>query len=221
MSGQEATEAGGPSERVRVRQLPERASYDLDAALAVLDEAVIAHVGIVRDGAPVVIPMAYGRIERTVYLHGGNGSRLLRAIGAGAELCLTVTLVDGLVMARSAFKHSMNYRSVVALGRGRAVEDPGERMAGLRAATDHNVPGRWDSLRPPTRKELAATTVVAVDLDECSVKTRAGGPNDHPEDLSQPVWAGVLPLRLTPGEPERHAGAPGEAPAPKNPLRRF
>ena len=219
MSGQETTRADGPSERVRVRQAPERASYDLDAALAVLDEAVIAHVGIVHDSAPVVIPMAYGRVERTVYLHGGNSSRLLRAIGAGAQVCLTVTLVDGLVMARSAFKHSMNYRSVVVLGQGRAVTEPEELLIGLRAATDHNVPGRWDSLRAPTRKELAATTVVAVDLDECSVKTRSGGPLDFPEDLDQPVWAGVIPLHVAMAHPVPHGEPPGSPPDLKPGLR--
>lgn len=208
-----------PSGRARVRQAPERASYDLAAALAVLDEGVVAHVGIVREDAPVVIPMAYGRIEHTLYLHGGNASRLLRAVASGAQLCVTVTLVDGLVMARSAFKHSMNYRSVVVLGAGRAVTEPGEVLSGLRAVTDHNVPGRWDALRPPTRKELAATTVAALDLGECSMKMRAGGPNDHPEDLDEPVWAGVIPLRLTPGAPLPHTGAHGEAPMLKDLLR--
>ena len=206
-------EQAAPSERSRVRQAPDRASYDMGAALAVLDEGVIAHVGIVHDGAPVVIPMAYGRDGRTVYLHGGNASRLLRAIGTGAEVCLTVTLVDGLVMARSAFKHSMNYRSVVVLGRGRAVTDPDELLAGLRAATSHNSPGRWDALRPPTRKELAATAVVALALDECSIKARSGGPLDFPEDLDQPVWAGVLPLRTVVGEPVAH-DQPSDRPPP-------
>lgn len=212
---------GAPSDRARVRQAPERAVYDLDAALAVLDEGVVAHVGIVREAAPVVIPMAYGRVGRTLYLHGGNASRLLRAVASGAQLCVTVTLVDGLVMARSAFKHSMNYRSVVVLGPGRAVTEPDEAQAGLRAVTDHNVPGRWDSLRAPTRKELAATAVAALSLDECSMKMRQGGPNDHPEDLGEPVWAGVIPLRLAPGEPLPHTGAQGAAPMLKDPLRGF
>lgn len=212
-------ERNGPSERSRVRQAPERASYDIDAVLAVLDEGVITHVGIVHEGAPVVIPMAYGRVERTVYLHGGNASRLLRAIGAGAQVSLTVTLVDGLVMARSAFKHSMNYRSVVVLGQGRGVTDPEEILLGLRAATSHNAPGRWDALRPPTRKELAATAVVAVPLDECSVKMRQGGPNDHPDDLGQPVWAGVIPLQVAMAHPVPHGDAPGSPPELKPGLR--
>lgn len=207
-----------PSERARVRQHADRASYDLASALAILDDGVIAHVGVVRDGTPAVLPMAYGRVGETVYLHGGNGSQLLRAFGAGAELCLTVTLIDGLVLARSAFSHSMNYRSVVVFGQGRLVTEPAEREAGLRAATDHNVPGRWDSLRAPTRKELAATTVVALELAECSVKVREGGPNDVTEDLGQPVWAGVLPLRTAVTEPLPHTRDMGPAPRVKDAL---
>lgn len=206
MGGQEPA-----SERARVRQKAERGRYGPAAVHDVLDHGLVAHVGLVRDGAPVVIPMAYGRAGQTLYLHGGVASRLLEALGAGAEACVTVTVVDGLVLARSAFRHSMNYRSVVAHGRGREVTDPEELLAGLRAVTDHNLPGRWDALRPTSRRELAATRLVAFPLDECAVKVREGGPNDLPEDLDQPVWAGVVPLRVTAGEP---LPAPGSVGAP-------
>jgi nitroimidazol reductase NimA-like FMN-containing flavoprotein (pyridoxamine 5'-phosphate oxidase superfamily) len=209
-----AGETGGaPSERARVRQRADRARYQRDEAYAVLDEGVVAHVGLLRDGAPVVVPMAYGRVEDSLYLHGGVASRMLAALADGAEACVTVTLVDGLVLARSAFKHSMNYRSVVAHGRARAITDPGEKIAGLRAVTSHNVAGRWDELRPPTRKELAATVVVAFPLTECAVKVRAGGPLDHPEDLDQPVWAGVVPLRLAAEHPVPAEGVDTALPA--------
>lgn len=199
--------AQAPSERARVRQHADRAVYERNAAHAVLDAGVVAHVGFVRDGAPVVVPMAYGRDGDTLYLHGGGGSRMLQALGEGAEACVTVTVIDGLVLGRSAFKHSMNYRSVVAHGRGRAVTDEDELLTGLRVVTDHNLPGRWAALRPVRRKELTATRVVAFALDERAVKVREGGPLDFLEDLDQPVWAGVVPLRLTAGEPVPHGRA--------------
>lgn len=197
-----------PSERARVRQHADRARYDVAEVYAVLDEGVIAHVGLVRDGAPVVVPMAYGRIDDQLYLHGGVASRLLQALGAGAEASVAVTILDGLVLARSAFKHSMNYRSVVVHGRGREVTDPDEIVAGLRAVTSHNLPSRWDALRPATRRELAATRVVALPLAEAAVKVRTGGPLDHPEDLAEKVWAGVIPLRLSTGPGEPAPGGP-------------
>ncbi|HWH31977.1 MAG TPA: pyridoxamine 5'-phosphate oxidase family protein [Egibacteraceae bacterium] len=214
------TPAGAPSERARVRQHADRARYGRDEVDAVLDAGVVAHVGFLREGCPVVVPMAYGRVGDTLYLHGGVASRLLAALGDGAEACVTVTLVDGLVLARSAFKHSMNYRSVVAHGRGRAVTDLEEKAAGLRAVTSHNVAGRWDELRPPTRKELAATAVVAFPLTECALKVREGGPLDHTEDLDQPVWAGVVPLRLVAGDPVPAAGAADRPPPRPRPGMR-
>lgn len=203
-----------PSERARLRQRADRGTYDREAVHEILDAGVVAHVGLVRDGTPVVVPMAYGRVGDTLYLHGGNASRLLRALAEGAAACVTVTLIDGLVLARSAFKHSMNYRSVVAHGAGRPVTDPDEALAALRAVTDHNVPGRWDALRPLTRRELAATTVVAFPLAESGAKVRDGGPVDPPEDLGQPVWAGVIPLRLTTGDPVPAAGV-ADLPPPR------
>lgn len=221
MAGRDASGTQPPSERARVRQHADRAHYDIEAALAVLDEGIVAHVGVVRDGAPVVMPMAYGRIERSLYLHGGVASRLLQALGEGAEACVTVTLLDGLVLGRSAFKHSMNYRSVVAHGRGRAVTDPEEKLAGLAAVTDHNIPGRWDALRPATRRELAATALVAFPLEECALKARAGGPLDDTADLDQPVWAGVLPLAVRLGEPVPHSPTHGQPPPAKSALPPF
>lgn len=211
MDAGNSTQSGrkqAPSERVRVRQHAERATYDLDAALAILDAGLVAHVAVVRDDAPMVIPMAYGRIGTTVYLHGGGSSTLLRGMAQGATTCVTVTLLDGLVLARSAFKHSMNYRSVVAVGQARTVTDSDEHLAGLRAVTDHNLPGRWDSLREPTRKEIAATQVLAFALEEFAVKSRSGPPLDAAEDLDQPVWAGEIPLRLSAEPGIAHSSRP-------------
>jgi len=198
---QDAGTEMAPSERARIRQHADRARYGMDEVFAVLDEGVVAHVALVRDGTPVVVPMAFGRVEDRLYLHGGVASRLLQALGQGAEASVAVTILDGLVLGRSAIKHSMNYRSVVVHGRGREVTDPDEIVAGLRAVTSHNLPGRWDALRPATRRELSATRVVALQLAESAVKVRSGGPLDYPEDLDEPTWAGVIPLRLTAGEP--------------------
>ena len=181
------------TERTRVRRLPERAAYDRDTVHAILDEGFICHVGFVAGGQPFVVPTGYARVGETVYLHGSTGSRL--GLRPGMDVCVTVTLVDGLVLARSAFHHSMNYRSVMAIGRTRPVLDPEEKEAVLRALVEHIVPGRSAEVRGGDRSELAATAVLAVPLDEVSAKVRTGPPVDDEPDYALPIWAGVLPLR--------------------------
>jgi uncharacterized protein len=188
-----------PSERARVRRAPKRADYDRETIDAILDEALVAHLGFVLDGQPYVIPTLHARIGDEVYVHGSAASRMVTMLGAGLPACLTVTLVDGLVLARAAFHHSMNYRSVVVLGSARFVEGPEERAAALEAFTERLIPGRWDEVRPPTRQELKGTRVLALSLDEASAKVRGGGPVDDAEDYDSDVWAGVVPLRLEPG----------------------
>jgi uncharacterized protein len=195
------------TERTRLRRHSERAQTSRADLLAVLDAGMICHLGVVVDGSPVVLPTAYGRIGDTLYLHGSSANRSLHAAG-GHEVCITVTHFDGLVCARAAFTHSVNYRSAVVFGTARIVADETERLTGLRAVTEQLIPGRWDTLRPPTRKELAATMVLAVPLAEASVKVRTGPPKDEPADLDSGVWAGVLPLSMTFGEPEPDAGLP-------------
>jgi nitroimidazol reductase NimA-like FMN-containing flavoprotein (pyridoxamine 5'-phosphate oxidase superfamily) len=185
-----------PSERTKVRRIPDRGSYDREVIDRILDEAVVCQVGIVEAGQPVVIPMAYARLGDSIYVHGSKGSRLLRTLASGAPACISVTLVDGLVLARSAFHHSMNYRSVVVFGSGRAVEDPAEKTQAFQALLDRLVPGRWQAIRGPNDKELQQTLVAAISLEEASAKIRTGPPKDDEEDLDFPVWAGVLPLRL-------------------------
>ncbi|NND01301.1 MAG: pyridoxamine 5'-phosphate oxidase family protein, partial [Acidimicrobiia bacterium] len=191
-----------PSERTRVRRLPERAEYDRAAINAILDEALICHVGIVAtDGYPVVIPTIHARSGDTLYLHGSPASRLLRSMKSSDEICVTVTLVDGLVIARSAFHNSMNYRSVVVMGRPRVVESPAEKLAALEAVTDHIVDGRWEQSRLVTEKEIKGTLVVAIDLTEASAKVRGHGAVDDEADYEEPIWAGVIPITTISGEP--------------------
>jgi nitroimidazol reductase NimA-like FMN-containing flavoprotein (pyridoxamine 5'-phosphate oxidase superfamily) len=197
-----------PSDRSRVRRAPKRADYDRATIDAVLDEALVAHLGFTVDGQPYVIPTLHARSGDEVYVHGSAASRMVTMLGAGLPACLTVTLVDGLVLARSAFHHSMNYRSVVVLGTARFVEGPDERAAALEAFTERLIPGRWAEVRPPTRQEVKGTRVLAMALDEASAKVRAGGPVDDEEDYDSGAWAGVVPLRLTPGavEPDARLG---------------
>ena len=184
-----------------MRRHPERAAYDRTTIDAILDEGLVGHVGFVSDGEPYVMPMLYARLRDTLYLHGSPKSRLLGAAGHRAPVCFTVTLLDGLVLARSAFRHSLNYRSVVVLGRARAVRDPDEKQLALRTLVDHVMSGRSDEVRGPSDPELKVTEVVALGLREASAKARSGPPADNPNDLSLPVWAGVLPLGLSVGEP--------------------
>jgi nitroimidazol reductase NimA-like FMN-containing flavoprotein (pyridoxamine 5'-phosphate oxidase superfamily) len=185
----------------------------------VLDTALVCHVGLVRDGAPVVLPTGYGRIHDTLYLHGSTGAGWLRILDR-APVCVTVTHLDGVVYARSAFHHSMNYRSAVVHAEARLLTDPDERLAALRAVTEHLAPGSWDYTRQPTAKEIAATGVFAVDLAEAAVKVRSGPPNDDDEDVATGRWAGVLPVRTTFGEPITAPDATDGAPVPEHVVAR-
>ena len=184
-----------PSDRVRLRRKRERGSHDRAVIDQILDEALIAHLGIVdEDGQPFVVPTLHARHNDLVYLHGSTASRTLRALAAGTPVCLTVTLIDGLVLARSAMHHSANYRSVMLLGEATRVERPVEKLAAFEAIVEHIVPGRWRDVRPPTDNELKATAVLAIPIDEVSAKVRVGQPVDDEEDYSLPAWAGVIPV---------------------------
>ncbi|HEV3294979.1 MAG TPA: pyridoxamine 5'-phosphate oxidase family protein [Streptosporangiaceae bacterium] len=189
------------TERTRVRRHSERARADRAELYEVLDAGMICHFGVIMDGTPVVLPTAYGRRGDTLYLHGSSANRSILAAD-GQPVCVTVTHLDGLVCARAAFSHSVNYRSAVVFGTGTLVTDDAERLAAVRAVTEHLIPGRWDTLRPPTRKELAATAALAIPLAEASVKIRTGPPADEEADLDADVWAGVVPVTVTFGEPE-------------------
>ncbi|MEV1178011.1 pyridoxamine 5'-phosphate oxidase family protein [Nonomuraea sp. NPDC049784] len=179
----------------------QRGSTDRNDLYEVLDTGLICHLGVIVNGHPMVVPTGYGRIGETLYLHGSTAATSLRA-GEGSDVCVTVTHVDGIVLARSIFHHSVNYRSAIIYGPARLVTDPEERMAGLRALAEQLAPGQWDYVRRPSRKELAATAVLALSLEEASVKMRSGAPKDEEEDYDLPVWAGVLPLVTSWGEPE-------------------
>jgi uncharacterized protein len=190
-----------PTKRTKVQRLPDRGKYDRETVCSILDEGFVCHVGFVVDGQPFVIPTNYARVDETLYLHGSSASRMLRTISDGVQVCVTVTLVDGLVLARSAFHHSVNYRSVVMLGQAVPVESAAEKMSALEAFTNHVVPGRWKDIRQPTESELKATAVLALPLEEVSAKVRVGPPKDDEADYALPIWAGVLPLQVTPGMP--------------------
>ena len=187
-------------EALRVRRLPERGRYDRETTDAILDEALFCHVGFVSNGQPFVIPTLHARVEDVLYLHGSQASRMLRELRDGTPVCVTATILDGIVLARSAFNHSMNYRSVVVLGVAEEVDGP-EKQKALRAIAEHVMPGRWDDVRLPNEKELRATSVLRLSLDRISAKVRTGPPKDDEADLGLPVWAGVLPLRMVPSEP--------------------
>jgi nitroimidazol reductase NimA-like FMN-containing flavoprotein (pyridoxamine 5'-phosphate oxidase superfamily) len=188
--------SAAPTVRSRIRRVPRRGVYDRATIDAILDEALVAHVGFCVSAQPFVMPMLHARVGDRVYIHGATSSRLVRKLAGGVEACLTVTLIDGLVLARSAFHHSMNYRSVVVLGQATLVEGPSEREEALRAFTEKLVPGRWDEVRGPSPQELKGTRVVAIDLAEASAKVRDGGPVDDEEDYELDVWAGVVPVSL-------------------------
>jgi uncharacterized protein len=187
--------------RTTLHRLRERGQTDRSELYAVLDAGLICHLGVIVDGSPVVLPTGYGRDGDTLYLHGSSANRALQAAD-GHEICVTVTHLDGLVCARSVFNHSMNYRSAVIFGTARMVTDDARRLAALRTVTEQLVPGQWDHARLPTRKELAATSVLELPLAEASVKVRTGPPHDEPEDYDTAIWAGVLPARLVFGAPE-------------------
>lgn len=202
--------AAGPgphdvAERALVRRHPERSTHDRVAVNAVLDEGLVAHVGLATPTGPVVVPMIYARSGREILLHGSPASRLLRTAASGVEVCVTVTLLDGLVLARSAFHHSMNYRSVVVFGTAAPLVDPVERRRALEEITERLVPGRRAGLRPMTDREVRATTVLAVDMVDATVKARSGPPVDDADDVDPDVWAGVVPLGVAWGEPAADA----------------
>lgn len=197
------TQPTSPTDRTRVVRMPQRGVYDQETVHRILDEGLVCHLGYTLDGQPFVIPTMYAREGDQLYIHGSAASRTLRQVGAGIPVCVTVTLTDGLVLARSVFNHSMNYRSVVALGVASLVESPAEKLEALRGFTEKLLPGRWAETRPPTEQELKATSVLRLPLSEVSAKVRTGPPKDDEADYALPVWAGVIPLRLVAEPPIR------------------
>lgn len=193
------------TQRTTLKRAHERGSYDRGAVHAILDEALICHVGFVHDGTPAVIPTAHWRDGETLYIHGSSASRTIRALEGGNPACIEVTLADGLVLARSGFHSSFNYRSVVIYATARKIVDETEKLSALKVFMEKIAPGRWDELRPPTRQEMKATTVLAFDLTEVSAKIREGGVEDEPEDMNDPVWAGIVPIYRSFGQPEPDA----------------
>jgi uncharacterized protein len=202
-----------PTPRTRVVREPQNAVYDRDTVNAILDEAFLCHVGFTVDAQPYVIPTSYGREGDMLYIHGSAASRMLRNLDQGVPVCVTVTLLDGLVLARSIFNHSMNYRSVVILGTATKVEDRAEKMAALRALSEHIIPNRWDDARQPNETELKATSVLRVPINEFSAKVRVGPPIDDEEDYEFPTWAGMIPLEMTVGAAIRDERCEQELPA--------
>jgi uncharacterized protein len=190
-----------PTDRTTLKRLPKRGVYDRELVYGILDEGFVCHVSFIVDGQPVVIPTGYARVDDRLYIHGSQVSRMLRTLAQGVDVCVAITLIDGLVLARSAFHHSMNYRSVVIFGRGSLLEDRAAKLAALRAFSEHVIEGRWDEVRGPSEQELKATTVLFLPLEEVSAKVRTGPPLDDEEDYELTVWAGVIPLRLVAGKP--------------------
>ncbi|HEY3041757.1 MAG TPA: pyridoxamine 5'-phosphate oxidase family protein [Pyrinomonadaceae bacterium] len=189
------------TERTTLKRVPENGSFDRATIYQILDEAFLCHVGFITDGQPFVIPTGYARLGDDLLLHGSAASRMLRAMASGIDVCVTVTLLDGLVLARSIFHHSMNYRSVMIFGKAKVISDGMEKLGALRALTEHIVPQRWSEARPPNEQELKATTVLVLPLQEASAKVRTGDPVDNVEDHALDIWAGVIPLRLSAGSP--------------------
>jgi nitroimidazol reductase NimA-like FMN-containing flavoprotein (pyridoxamine 5'-phosphate oxidase superfamily) len=204
--------SGVPSARTTVKRHPERGAYEREVIDAILDEALICHVGFAVDGQPFVIPTIHARDGDVLYLHGSPGSRMLRNLRSGIDACVTVTLLDGLVLARSVYNHSMNYRSVVVLGRPREVTEHEEKLHAMRCVVEHILPGRWEDARQPSEQEIKATAILALALDEASAKIRMGPPTDDEDDLELPVWAGVIPLALQPAAAVPDDGASGPTP---------
>lgn len=203
------------SERTRIVRESQRAVYDREQIYKILDEGFICHVGFTADGQTYVIPTMYARAGDAVYFHGSAASRMLRGLASGLDVCVTVTLADGLVLARSVFNHSMNYRSVVALGNAVIVDEPAEKLEALRAFTEKILPGRWNDARQPNEKELKATSILRLPLNEVSAKVRVGGVEDDAEDYSLKVWAGIVPLRLVPDAPVRDERCHHSIPTPE------
>ena len=203
------------TERTKLKRLPKRGHFDRETVYGILDEGFICHVGFAPQGQPFVIPTGYARDGDKLYIHGSQASRMLRTLSTGVDVCVTVTIIDGLVLARSAFHHSMNYRSVVIFGRATLVEDPEEKMAALLALSEHIIRGRWAEVREPTELEMKQTTVLSLPLVEASAKVRTGPPLDDEEDYAMDVWAGVIPLRLVAGEPIKDPRLPENIEAPE------
>jgi nitroimidazol reductase NimA-like FMN-containing flavoprotein (pyridoxamine 5'-phosphate oxidase superfamily) len=190
-----------PTERTKVRRLPDRGKYDSESVYGILDEAFVCHVGFIVEGQPYVIPTGFARVNDTLYIHGSAASRMLRTLADGVQVCVTITLIDGIVMARSGFHSSMNYRSVVILGRATQVEGRDEKLAALAAFSEQVMPGRWKDLRETSDAELKGTLVLTLPLKEVSAKVRTGPPKDDEVDYALPLWAGVVPLKVTAGNP--------------------
>ncbi|MGB8003607.1 MAG: pyridoxamine 5'-phosphate oxidase family protein [Gaiellaceae bacterium] len=201
-----------PTARTKVKRHPERGDYDRDVIDAILDEALMCHLGFVVDGQPFVIPTIHARDGDMLYIHGSPGSRMLRTAKSGVDICVTATLLDGLVLARSVYNHSMNYRSVVVLGRAHEVTGPDEKLRAMECVVEHVVKGRWNDARQPSEGEIKGTTILALPLDEASAKIRSGPPVDDEDDVALPVWAGIIPLRLEPSEPAAADGVDGPPP---------
>ena len=202
------------TDRTKLKRLPKRGHFDRETVNAILDEGFICHVGFVVDGQPFVVPTGYARVDDKLYIHGSQASRMLRSLAGGIDACVTVTIVDGLVLARSAFHHSMNYRSVLVFGRATLVDEPKEKYEALLALSEHIVPGRWADVREPNEQEMKQTTVLCMPLEEASAKIRTGPPLDDEEDYALPMWAGIVPLKLTAGQPINDPRLSAEIPVP-------
>ena len=189
------------SERTKVHRLPDRGFYDFETITKILDDTFICHIGFVVENQPYVIPTCFGRENDEIFFHGAKGSRMLKAIKNGSDICITVTILDGIVLARSAFHHSVNYRSVVILGKAKEISESSEKEKALQIITEHIMPGRWNDVRKPNAKELNTTTVLSLNINEASAKIREGAPKDDEEDMDLEIWAGVLPLKIAPQEP--------------------
>lgn len=205
-----------PTDRTKVRRKPDRANYDRDTIYAILDQAFVCHVGFIADGMPVVVPTNYVRVGDKLYLHGSTASRLMKTLGSGAPFCLSVTLLDGIVFSPTATGHSVNYRSVVVMGKAEPIEDPAAKLAAMRDFVEYVLRGRWATVRPPSEQELKATMVLAVPLVEASAKVRTGFAVDDDKEYDGSAWTGVLPFKWTPGEPVRDPRGNASVPAPKN-----
>lgn len=187
------------TERAKVRRIPERGNYSFDTITEILDDTFLCHIGFVVEGQPFVIPTCYGRENDKIYFHGAKASRMLKHMKTGSEICIEVSLLDGVVLARSAFHHSINYRSVIMFGKAVEIIEPDEKIRALKIITNHIVEGRWEDVRSPNEKELNATSVFSFDIEDASAKIREGGPKDEPEDMDLNVWAGILPLKIVSG----------------------
>jgi nitroimidazol reductase NimA-like FMN-containing flavoprotein (pyridoxamine 5'-phosphate oxidase superfamily) len=201
-----------PTQHTTVKRHPERGAYDRETIDAILDEALICHLGFVADDRPFVIPTIHARDGDMLYIHGSPGSRMLRAAKNGVDICVTVTILDGLVLARSVYNHSMNYRSAVVLGRACELTDRDEKLRAMQRVVEHVLPGRWDDARQPNDGEIKGTMILALPLDQASAKIRTGPPTDDDGDLDLPVWAGVIPLAIQPSDPVPAEGVEGAVP---------